>query len=121
MQSIKDMVFEGKAWYVEYEEAFQEQAAEILKAGGIRDFSSEHDIKVRHAGMSSKSPNFAVKYKNNKGVNMSYTFCLPSPPSAPPTIGSNSNTPNKVANEIINKTKKLPRLRYDRLGNILNN
>ena len=115
MKNINELLTESTEWYVPYMDLFQKHADDILKSGGIRGFSNP---KVKHYGSKSASC-FYISYKNHAGVSVSYGFNIPTT-SKIPSVGANSLPKNAYVNELINKNlNKLPKLEFDRLGNVI--
>lgn len=106
---------ESNDWYISFIKIFETDAEGILRAGG-KQFKKAG--MVTHRG-SSKSRVFGIRYLSSGGVWCSYEFEIKGP--GPKSQGVYAHFSNPRAEELIQKNiKKLPKLRYDSLGNILN-
>lgn len=115
MKSLISVINEAEAWYVPFIKIFETDVEGILRAGG-KQFKKVGP--VTHRG-SSKSKVFGIRYLNNSGVWCGYEFEIKWP--GPKSQGVYAQLSNPRAEQLIQKNiKKLPKLRYDSLGNILN-
>lgn len=115
MKSLISTINEAEAWYAPFIKLFETDVEGILRAGGNRFKKAG---KVTHRG-SSKSRVFGIRYLNSAGVWCGYEFELDWP--GPKSQGVYTHLSNPRAEQLIQKNiKKLPKLRYDSLGNILN-
>lgn len=115
MKPLISIINEAEAWYVPFIKLFETDVEGILRAGGNR---FKKVGKVTHRG-SSKSRVFGIRYLNSAGVWCGYEFELNWP--GPKSQGVYTHLSNPRAEQLIQKNiKKLPKLRYDSLGNILN-
>lgn len=115
MKPLISIINEAEAWYVPFLKLFETDVEGILRAG-VGRFKKAG--KVTHRG-SSKSRVFGIRYLNSAGVWCGYEFELDWP--GPKSQGVYTHLSNPRAEQLIQKNiKKLPKLRYDSLGNILN-
>lgn len=118
MKTLTEFLKESKeveAWYVPFVKLFETDAEGILRAGGIQFRKAG---MVSHRG-SSKSRVFGIRYLSSGGVWCSYEFELKW--DGPKSQGIYAHFSNSKAEKLVQKNiKKLPKLRYDSLGNIIN-
>lgn len=115
MKTLSQYINESEAWYIPFIKLFETDAEGILRAGGVR---FKQAGKVVHRG-SAKSRVFGIRYLNSAGVWCAYDFEMAGP--GPKSQGIYAKLTNSKAEELIQKNiKKLPKLRYDTTGNVLN-
>ena len=117
MKSLTESILESAAWWVPFKELFQAHVKDIMKSTGDRFVDLSKPMKVSKIG-SSKSKAFGVQYKNTSGVSCMYEFSIP-PRSA--AVGAYVLNQNDVVDKLVkDNASKLPKLTFDRIGNVLN-
>jgi len=115
MKPLFEYLSKSKNWYDPFIALFYDYAEDIIRSGwDANDVNWDKPIEVSHVG-SNISTMFTITYTNNAGVSKNaYNFQIPS---------SKHASSNEFVNQLVNDSKivkkyNLPKLKFDRFGNI---
>ena len=117
MKSLTEYILESEAWWVPFKDLFQTHIKDIMQSANVDSVNLSKPMSVSKIG-SNKSNAFCVHYTNNSGISRTYEVSIS---TGTASVGAHAVNKNSVVDTLVkDNSSKLPKLKLDRNGNILN-